>query len=440
MKNIYSQLMGEENALCVPLIEPDLLQGLPLYAANLAGLDEESKFPTIVLDLEQIQILDYTSVSNVSERQKTIINAKLKKIPSAPDELAFLALKSLYTYVWCEIKNKEEFEIAVKTESALNYVLSEQALKMAPELMYQDAKLPYWIRLSYLRVMSKVPESIICEGKLDTVACYPIKSLFFNAKSSTFKNDTSPIIGFNYALEPILKLLNRLFIHFYSSQHLAGKTRIERAWKELLPIVQYLNGTATAFELTPNSVLFSVEDAKLAQDISADQVDFIMLHELGHILYGHPFKLDELKRDGNEIEAMYELELEADGFFHQVYNKWLLQEGDKSLDSKLGEYANLIEGGQLLFIYMDFLEKAKSKVASFGTIKVAPSLSDTHPTANQRLSHLNTLVGITSKSNRIIYAMELFDDILNYMDSSYEDELLSKEYHLHKEVREGTKT
>ncbi|MFP8845529.1 hypothetical protein ACLILW_17820 [Shewanella baltica] len=434
MNNIYLQLMGKENDLCMPVMDVEYLQGLPMYAAQLAGLGEGTKIPKIILDLEQIQVLDYTSISTVSDEQINVINDKLKKIPPAPDELAFLALKSLYTYAWCEIETQKEFESAIETEQALNYLITKQAMELASDIMYQDAKLPYWIRLSQLRVMSKIPQDVISSGKLDKVACYPIKSLFFNANSTMFRDGTDPLIGFNYTLEPILKMLNRIMIHFYSSQHLAGEIRIQRAWKELLPIVKFLLGTTSAYEVTPNAILFSVEDAQLAQNISADQVDFIMLHELGHILNNHPFQLDELKGTEGEVESRHKLELNADSFAHQVYKKWLLLDDDESLDFKLGEYANLIEGSQLLFIYMNFLEFAKDKVASFSNVSARPSLSDTHPSASLRLEHLNALTGIKSRSDRVGYATKLFQQIIDYVTDASEEEVLSDMSSLRKEA------
>ena len=436
MDNIYIRLMGEENDLCSPVMDVELLQGLPMYAAHLTGLGEGTKIPKIILDLEQIQVLDYTSISTVSDDQIIVILDKLKRIPPSPDELAFLALKSLYTYTyaWCEVETQEELESAIETEQALNYLITKQAMELASDVMYQDAKLPYWIRLSQLRVMSKISQDIITSGKLDKVACYPIKSPFFNAKSTMFRDGTGPLIGFNYALEPILKMLNRIMVHFYSSQHLAGKIRIQRAWKEFLPIVKFFLGTASAYDLVPNAILFSVEDAQLAQNITADQVDFIMLHELGHILNGHPFQLDELKGSDGEIESRHKLELEADSFAHQVYTQWLCLDDGKSLDFRLGEYSNLIEGSQLLFIYMNFLEFAKDKVASFSNAAARPSLSDTHPSASLRLDHLNALTGIKSRSDRVNFATEFFQEIIDYVAGASEKEVLSDMCSMKKEA------
>ena len=408
--------MGSDNHLCLPIMEGEKIKILPYEAAYMAGIKEKDDFPKLVLDLEQIQVLDYTKLPLITEEQVTYIEEKLRHSPLVPEELSFLALRSLYSLAWEEITTQEKLLSALNLESALCFVLKKYSVDIAADLLYQDSLLPYWVRLSYLRIMSKIPETVINKSNLKNVTCFPVKRFSFNAYSTMLT--TSSIIGFNYALEPILKILNRFFTHFYSSLHIAGPRRLERSWNEIAPIVRYFSIGAKAEELAPLSLIFSMEDAEQVHRMTADQVDFIMTHEMGHIFHGHPRLLADLKGQEDEFVQRHELEYEADRFAEKVFRNWYLDTPDDDKGeqkSKLNEYASFIESTQLLFVYMDFVEQSKVILNDRLKDKFPLQRNNTHPMPVDRLKRIMELSMIELKSEKVEYANNLFGDILDYI-------------------------
>jgi len=415
--------MGTDNLLCKPIIDGERLNLISLQAMYMAGLKETNLIPKMIMDLEQIQVLDYTQIPEIEQEQVDYISEKLRLSPFAPDDLAFLSLRSLYCYSWDNLTYQEDAILALKVESALNYILKRVSVEIARDLIYQDSLLPYWVRLSYLRVMSKIPKEVIDRSNLKSVTCFPNKKKSFNAFSIMLQNTS--VVGFNYALEPILKILNRFLIHFYSTQHLSGGSRIARAWGEILPIVRYFNNDASASELMSGCILISQNDATTVHRIVADQIDFIMMHELGHLFHGHPRKLSQIVGTENEVEKRYALEIEADKFAHEIYKSWCYKDRDnpEELEIKLNEYAVLIEAVELLFIFMKFIDKSKLLINRKVGRESASSSESTHPSSDKRLLVLREFSGLDVNSPIIQYAETFFDDILCYINGLSEEEI-----------------
>lgn len=425
MKNKYLEYMETDNLLCKAIMNGKRIELIAFQAMHIAGLTNEGLVPKVLLDLEQIQVLDYTQLPEMEQEQIDYINSKLRISPFSPDNLAFLALRSLYCYSWDNLKCQSDAILALKVEGALNYLLNNVAMKIAGDLIYQDSLLPYWVRLSYLRVMSKIPQKIINESNLKSTTCFPDKKNYFNAFSTMLRSTS--VVGFNYALEPILKILNRFFIHFYSTQHFAGSSRIARAWGEILPVVRYFNNDAIATELMSGCILISQDDATTVHRMVADQVDFIMMHELGHIFHGHPRKLSQIVGTDDEVDKRYELETEADIFAHKVYKSWCYSShtSDEKLDTRTNEYSTLIESVELLFIYMGFVNKAKLVINKKLRRESIVDVNDTHPSSEQRLSVLRKSSGLEINSPMVQYAEIFFDEILRYIDTLSEKDIKS---------------
>lgn len=362
MENKYIAYMGTDNLLSKTIIDGERISLISFLAMDMAGLKENDLMPKIIMDLEQIQVLDYTKIPEIEQEQVDYISQKLRVSPHNPEDLAFLALKSLYCYSWDNLTSKEDAILALRVEGALNHIIKEISMEIAGDLIYQDSLLPYWVRLSYLRVMSKIPEETISRSNLKSVACFPNKKKSFNAFSTML--NSSCVVGFNYALEPILKILNRFLIHFYSTQHLSGSSRIARAWGEILPVVRYFNNDASASELVSGCILVSKDDVFTVHRLVVDQIDFIMMHELGHLFHAHPRKLSHIVGMIDELEKRHNLEIEADRFAHEIYKSWCYGSNGNSeeLEKKLNEYAALIEAVELLFIFMRFIDESKSLI------------------------------------------------------------------------------
>lgn len=413
--NKYLEFMGSDNALCLPVIDGKEISMIPAEAAYMAGVNNPENFPQLILDLEQIQVLDYTKIPLNTEDQISYIQNMLRDSPYEPEDLAFLALKSLYSFSWNKLETQNDFVLAMRVEAAFIHVIKKKAESIASELIYRDALLPYWVRLSYLRVMSKVPEPVIQRSSLKAVTCFPIKRKSFNAYSAMLKD--SSIIGFNYALEPILKILNRFFIHYYTTQHLAGPNRYERAWNEISSVVRYFSGKAGATELIPCSLLLSIDDVKQVHSMTADQIDFIMMHEMGHIYHEHPKMILDIIGTDDEREKRQVFELEADNFSHRVYKSWFIEspEEKKDMTQKLNAYAGMLESVELLFIYTDFINRAKNLINTILGDDYFSTSNVSHPLSEERLAALHNNAVLKINSAMVKYAKEFFENVLNHV-------------------------
>ena len=358
-ENRYHALMGSELNLCTTIINGDRIGLLSYQAIAMAGLTESDIKPQIILDLDQIFVLNYTKIPENTQEQNDYIEQQLKQSPLAPDELTFLALRSLYSLAWDKLETQENAIFALKAESALNYIIKEVSTIIAGDLTFQDYPLPSWVRISFLRAMSKIPSKAIENSKLKSVTCFPTKKVTFNAFSIILNE--SAIVGFNYALEPILKILNRFFFHFYSTQHLSGPIRIERAWCEILPVVRYFSGNSSTKELMSGCIIKGTENAIKIKNAVSDQIDFIMMHELGHIYHNHHRWFSKSDSSTNEVEKRHHFEFEADEFSIEIFKSWLMEslESKEEVDCKINEYSLFVESIELLFIYMSFIENAK---------------------------------------------------------------------------------
>src|SRR5205807_1305933 len=157
--------------------------------------------PQVFLDFEHLQVVNYRAFDRVTDRQREHINRLHSEAPIRPEEMVYLALRSLFEFTWRMPESEDDIRRAVAYENALNQVLISNALDLSTKFNTSDALLPYWGRLSFLRIMSVLPAENVEQYRLDQIACALIKRRRFNA--TTFALEQGPLIGLNFALEPI---------------------------------------------------------------------------------------------------------------------------------------------------------------------------------------------------------------------------------------------
>lgn len=431
-KNIFSNFMSTDNELCKPLILQERLA--KILAETSAALKFDVK-PKLMLDLEQLMVVDYSELPLLTECQKEYIRWHLSKSPLEPDDLAFFSLRSLFGTCWSSPENEDDLNKAAAFEFSLAATILRHSDDLAGDLIYQDSCLPYWVRMSFLRILSRIPKEIIDKHGLEKVSCFPIKRTSFNANSAVLKDGA--VIGFNYALEPILKLINRYFFHYYSTQEFAGKNRMERAWSEILPFVLHFSKGIKASRLTAFPLLFDEEIVKCVQSYTGEQVDFIMGHELGHIIHNHPEKFKDINGHSNEILIKHQYEYQADIFASEILRsrmvndmRYLLNPNrlkqDNNPEKHLSEarksifdYCSGVESTRLLFIYLDFIEQANGLLRSkLSELMELPQPSGSHPTAKDRYENLqkSCLIDVPHETEILIYAKSFFANILEYAE------------------------
>jgi hypothetical protein len=442
-KNSYDRWLITDFDLCLPVLEKDrlyeILAKVAITVERIMGFG-----PTCVtcLDLEQLQIVNYGKFEGISKEQLECMARLHSQEPIWPEEMIYLALRSLFQYVWPKPTSNDDVRFVATHDAVLHKVLCDTALDLAKQFAAPDALLPYWGRLAFLRIMVDIPTENISRWGLDHVACTLVKKAKLNAR--TFTLDIDSLIGINYVLEPILKQLNRYLIHYFSTEEMAGPNRLIRAWNSIASTVRYFWSEVAATELMRfPTILFDEQMALMAHHLTADQVSFIVMHELGHVALNHPRQIQAKVAKNGDIKTLrHEFEFAADGFALGLIRSKLLQSlrpqstspsateaETNSLEhttASFHKYQEMLCAIYLLFVYMDFIQRAGELLRNRlgGRINIS-SRMDTHPEARARLERLERMnLGeflYTSPIQR--YAQDFLQSVLDYA-TTLDDESL----------------
>ncbi|MCW0022772.1 M48 family metalloprotease [Burkholderia pseudomallei] len=436
--NIYSPHFVSDNALCVPVLPQEQLFAILLRTQQIAeSIVGEGMKPKVSFDMEHLQVADYTAFPPITQQQKDAIRRLQSAQPVRGDELAYLALRSLFGLFWDQPQSEDDIRRAAAYDKALEMVLTEVCPSVAETLAQQDGPLPYWGRLAFLRVMATIPDEQIEAQRLQRFACVMLKDPVFNARS--FQYGDHGLVGLNFALEPILKSLNRMLLHFFHTQDSAGPRRMERAWNSLVPIVAYFwaRGAVAANRLSPMHVLFDESMMANAHAMTASQVDFIIRHELGHLIFDHANRLRAITGDTEAATALrHEFEFSADTFAQgslrsalyshlRVDLQWVQETASPAdTDSKglaaLHEHQREVSAVRLLFTYMDAVDQiGRLLKRRLGDAIRFRRQMDSHPPARERLARLDAFhVGEHTPTSQLLrYAEGFFLDVLGYAET-----------------------
>jgi len=436
--------VAQSRPLCRPVLGRDglnaILEQVIIRVHEAMGLGPK---PSTYLDLEQLQVADYGAFEGVSEEQRQFIAELHTREPIRPEEMIFLALRSLFQFGWPKPTSNEDVRFAAAYDHVLNQVLTDTALDLAKQFTAEDALLPYWGRLAFLRVMLEMPIDNIFRFVLDRVACTLVKKAKLNA--TTFALENGSVIGMNYALEPILKHLNRYLIHYFSTDEMAGPNRLSRAWEGIAPTVLYFWSDVAVTELTRSStILFDEHMAIMAHHLTTDQVAFIVMHELGHVALDHPRRLRVESKTGYDATTLRQEFEFADGFALGLMRSKLLEnlraqsanpratkaENDSvdQVAASFREYQEELCAAYLLFVFMDFIQRAGELLRDRLSERInIRSRMDTHPEARVRLERLELMnLGehlYTSPLQR--YSRDFLQAVLDYAATLNDEELLA---------------
>ena len=434
-ENRYTPYIGSDNDLCTPVVPQAALNAIlyrmTVIAESLVG---EGPKPQVSYDLEHLQVANYADFSHEPTQQE-VIRRMQAWAPVRTDEMAYLALRSMICLNWSDVTSEGDIWRAAAYEKGLEVALTEVSGSLGPALAQTEARMPYWGRLGFLRVMTTLPEEQIQAQHLDRVACMLLKDPAFNARS--FQYETHGLIGLNFALEPILKGLNRMLLHFHHTQEMAGPRRMQRAWTSLAPVVGYfwLNTPFAANRLTPYLALFNQKMAVMSYALTASQVDFIIRHELGHLVLGHGRRLGSVD-DGSEAKALRnEFEFAADAFAHgslrsALYNRLRAElqwskaptqavEADSRALEALHDHQSEATAIRLLFAYMDVIEQLGQLLKRrLGNAVPFRRSTGSHPSPRDRLARLDAFYASEDPptSPLIRYAEDFFADLVAYAE------------------------
>ncbi|MEO3723635.1 hypothetical protein ABHN98_03765 [Pseudomonas syringae] len=436
--NKYLNRMADDNELCVPVINNDqinLLLARVIAMVEGLGFSDYAK-PKVVLDLEQLQILDYAKLPFLSSEQIDYIRKSLGEVKANPDDLIFFGLRSLVAFVWELPKSTTDVQVAAAHEVALHAVINKMTEEIDLNFWKDDTLLPYWMRLSYLRVLSQIPEEVLVEYRLDKVACIPIKNTVFNASSKVYNGNY--YITMNYALEPILKFMNRFLVHFFTTQGNSGPKRIQRALDEVAAVVFQFIRNVPSNEIFSYSILYGIDNAASVQWLTADQVDFIFKHEVGHLFYRHPQRLQEIGEGVDKLKVSHVFEYEADAFAASMLKAEVGGVADVSVpfggsdidcEESVKKYIDGFSPVLLLFIYMSFVDEAGARMRRrLSSVCSFVPENNGHPIPKDRLDKLKQIIPqeVNIQNPLVEYAEKLFGDILSCIDELDDAQLIGR--------------
>lgn len=203
-ENRYARWLKIDSDLCHPVLGRDglnaILEKVVIRVHEVMGLGPK---PSTYLDLEQLQVADYSAFEGVSQKQRQFIAELHTREPIRPEEMILLALRSLFQFSWPKPTSNDDLRFAAAYDHVLNQALADTALDLAKQFTAADARLPYWGRLAFLKVMVEIPIDNISRFGLDRVACTLVKKAKLNATTFAFENGS--VIGMNYALEHVVE-------------------------------------------------------------------------------------------------------------------------------------------------------------------------------------------------------------------------------------------
>lgn len=426
--------MGSDCKLCKPLLNNDQLY-LMIYNTQylLEKMKIETKKPkALTFDLDQLMTLDYRSLPNITTEQKKAIEEIFNLSPISPEELIFQTLRTILFTSFPLPESEDELVNMAYHRDIENLVALKMAYALSEEFSEPMALQPYWPRLSQLRIMMHIPEEVIKKTKLDNIIFYPVKKKGMNASSLVYENFR--FITVNYALEPILDDFNTILIHFHSTEQMAGVKRYYRALSYLLPRALYFSAEISPLKFPSNPICFE-NNAQDIHNITAEQIDFIMMHELSHHLYHHPQRKSDVLKKADASNILRSFEIEADALaanmiamkFQDGVNRSIKRKERKTPYEVKYSLSLSLTSTLILFEHMHFVEES-IKIMSTKLIGLLPikTISGIHPPAKERKENFLEAMGDHLRGSSPIsrYSSVFYEKALAKLESLTADEIM----------------
>lgn len=286
--------------------------------------------------------------------------------------------------------------------------------------------MPYWLRLSQLRIMSHIPNNLINNAQLDKIFFFPIHRRGLNATSCSINGQK--YVTANFGLNGILHELNRFIYHFQSTEVYSLGNREKRALPEIVPVVLYFLTSCSPRYFFPQ-FLFGQSGWKV-KTLTDYQLDFIVLHEIAHHILEHPERASLIKDYVERQNKITKFEYEADTLANALMASAVMteREGEPRNKNSVIVYADAIEAVELLFEHMNFIEQMEENIRSrFGGVINIASIKGAHPDAYTRLEYFHRIFKDENRplSEIAIYARGLYNKMIDYCRELSNDEMAS---------------
>lgn len=410
------------------VISKDEIDDIVASAAALTIQGGESPLfmESTILDLESLCALDYRQLPELTHIQVDLMEKRLSGETDSVVDMFFLELRCTFSLGWKVPESNDDIRAISYHNSTFNNLIYRKADFLASSFGSNRYKMPYWLRLSQLRIMSHIPNNLINNAQLDKIFFFPIHRRGLNATSCSINGQK--YVTANFGLNGILHELNRFIYHFQSTEVYSLGNREKRALPEIVPVVLYFLTSCSPRYFFPQ-FLFGQSGWKV-KTLTDYQLDFIVLHEIAHHILEHPERASLIKDYVERQNKITKFEYEADTLANALMASAVMTERDDEPRNKNSVivYADAIEAVELLFEHMNFIEQMEENIRSrFGGVINIASIKGAHPDAYTRLEYFHRIFKDENRplSEIAIYARGLYNKMIDYCRELSNDEMAS---------------
>ncbi|MEG1422180.1 MAG: hypothetical protein RSA95_14275 [Citrobacter sp.] len=410
------------------VISKDEIDDIVASAAALTIQGGESPLfmESTILDLESLCTLDYRQLPELTHIQVDLMEKRLSGETDSVVDMFFLELRCTFSLGWKVPESNDDIRAISYHNSTFNNLIYRKADFLASSFGSNRYKMPYWLRLSQLRIMSHIPNNLINNAQLDKIFFFPIHRRDLNATSCSINGQK--YVTANFGLNGILHELNRFIYHFQSTEVYSLGNREKRALPEIVPVVLYFLTSCSPRYFFPQ-FLFGQSGWKV-KTLTDYQLDFIVLHEIAHHILEHPERASLIKDYVERQNKITKFEYEADTLANALMASAVMTERDDEPRNKNSVivYADAIEAVELLFEHMNFIEQMEENIRSrFGGVINIASIKGAHPDAYTRLEYFHRIFKDENRplSEIAIYARGLYNKMIDYCRELSNDEMAS---------------
>ncbi|MBG2688517.1 hypothetical protein F1521_09580 [Klebsiella oxytoca] len=410
------------------VISKDEIDDIVASAAALTIQGGESPLfmESTILDLESLCTLDYRQLPELTHIQVDLMEKRLSGETDSVVDMFFLELRCTFSLGWKVPESNDDIRAISYHNSTFNNLIYRKADFLASSFGSNRYKMPYWLRLSQLRIMSHIPNNLINNAQLDKIFFFPIHRRGLNATSCSINGQK--YVTANFGLNGILHELNRFIYHFQSTEVYSLGNREKRALPEIVPVVLYFLTSCSPRYFFPQ-FLFGQSGWKV-KTLTDYQLDFIVLHEIAHHILEHPERASLIKDYVERQNKITKFEYEADTLANALMASAVMteREGESRNKNSVIVYADAIEAVELLFEHMNFIEQMEENIRSrFGGVINIASIKGAHPDAYTRLEYFHRIFKDENRplSEIAIYARGLYNKMIDYCRELSNDEMAS---------------
>jgi hypothetical protein len=353
---------------------------------------------SFIFDADQLQFLDYSSTICCKEEQLPIVSVINNNSSFNTLNVACQTLESAIGFYWKWPSTESELFAFKSGSRAIKMAIQSSNTLLSKHFKDSTSILPYWGYGMYQDAIKIVAASD---------ASWSAPAFTFSKDRNIFAQCHSypeaQVITMGFCVKPILDFVNATILSFWDTRFISGPKRSKRLWTELLPVVLYLmNKLENLSHATLTApLLFSKASLSSSRSMTASQIQFILLHELGHLRLDHIRK----KNSGDpEFADQFAMEFEADLFAarsliteisNPVGATYLIGSAEE-LGQAEGKSSQGISRGEAihcLFLFLKFFEESKliikKKILEERSVKKIP----THPSPSDRLKKFKSIFG-----------------------------------------------